>query len=469
MLTFSLLVLSSLSSVRSEGSACPGEDHPLVHSQYSYEASCSNQHIGEALRANVGCRLVETVVELPWPNNTLVQQMTPTHILVSRCAGSCHGQGQTCLPTEQSKRKVEVMLGKCGVSVGTCEKECAVVEVVDHLSCGCDCQLSSSSCMAGQVMRPEVCRCECVDQEARRQCQEEGRAWSEQSCSCGCPLSLISNCHPGYHYDYNNSCSCVPSLDSRTTNLIRQEDKEVVVELELFMGWEMILIIALGSLLIILSLIVVCLLIRLRSLRRKAECNTSLVPSTLSGQYFPCPDPCTDLSKQNNRSVSESGSERGKVTDSSLCSEERDCHWTDSSESLNNQRHCQDATKPCHPTSPCLESVHLNSNLAIRCNNDNYSIGNKNGDNAIYSSGSRSGDCNHSIYSGGKNDVYSTLGQRNGGNVNNSGYNTVKIVYTNGERFTELTCLMDPNNPDTSCTVNPQYNITSNPMNVYSM
>ena len=111
MLTFSLLVLSSLSSVRSEGSACPGEDHPLVHSQYSYEASCSNQHIGEALRANVGCRLVETVVELPWPNNTLVQQMTPTHILVSRCAGSCHGQGQTCLPTEQSKRKVEVMLG----------------------------------------------------------------------------------------------------------------------------------------------------------------------------------------------------------------------------------------------------------------------------------------------------------------------------------------------------------------------
>lgn len=160
------------------------------------------------------------------------------------------------------------------------------------------------------------------------------------------------------------------------------------------------------------------------------------------------------------------------MTDSSLCSDQdRDVQWTDSSESLNNQRHCQDATKPCHPTSPCLESVHLNSNLAIRCNNDNYSIG-KNGDNAIYSSGSRNGDCNHSIYSGGKNDVYSTystLGRRNGGNGNNSGYNTVKIVYTNGERSTELTCLMDPNNPDTSCTVNPQYNITSNPMNVYSM
>lgn len=414
MLTLSLLVLYSLSSVRSEGSVCPGEDHPLVHSQYSYEATCSNQHIGEALRANVGCRLVETVVELPWPNNTLVQQMTPTHILVSRCAGSCHGQGQTCLPTEQSKRKVEVMLGKCGVSVGTCEKECAVVEVVDHLSCGCDCQLSSSSCLTGQVMRPEVCRCECVDQEARRQCQEEGRAWSEQSCSCGCPLSLISNCDPGYHYDYNNSCSCVPSLDSRITNLIRQEDQEVVVELELFMGWEMILIIALGSLLIILSLIVVCLLIRLRSLRRKAECNTSLVPSTLSGQYFPCPDPCTDLSKQNNRSVSESGSERGKVTDSSLCSEERDCHWTDSSESLNTVRNC-------HP-------VNLNTNLAIRSSQDTYSTYN---------------------------------------NPAPSTYNTVKIVYKNGERCTELTCLMDPSKEALSPQPE-QLTITPNPL-VYNM
>merc|ERR1712154_341412 len=96
MLTFSLLLSVSLSLARSE--ECPG-DPPLVHSHYSYQTSCSNQHIGEALRANVGCRLVETVVELPWPNNTLVQQMTPTHILVSRCAGSCHGQGQTCLPT----------------------------------------------------------------------------------------------------------------------------------------------------------------------------------------------------------------------------------------------------------------------------------------------------------------------------------------------------------------------------------
>ena len=414
MLPVSLLtVLSvSLSSVRSEGGVCPGEDLPLVHRDYKYEATCTNLHIGEALRANVGCRLVETVVELPWPNNTLVQQMTPTHILVSRCAGSCHGQGQTCLPTELSERKVEVMLGKCGVSVGTCEKECAVVEVVDHVSCGCDCQLTSDSCTAGQVMRPEVCRCECVDQEARRQCQEEGRAWSEGSCSCGCPLSLISNCEPGYHYDYNKTCSCLPSQSTQTNLLNRAEEKEEKVELEIFLGWEMILIIALGSLLIILSLIVVCLMVRLRSLRKKADCNSSLVPSTLSGQYFPCPDPCTDLSKQNNRSLSDSGSDRGKVTDSSLCSEERDCHWTDSSESLNTVRNCQ--------------PVNLNTNLAIRSSQDTYTSYN---------------------------------------NPTASNYNTVKIVYKNGERCTELTCLMDPSS---QASQHAPLNITPNPL-VYNM
>ena len=380
------------------------------------------------------------------------------------------------------------MLGKCGLSVGKCAKECAVLTVTEHTSCGCDCHIKPDQCTAsGQhVFRPEVCACECRDVISKRQCLEQGRTWSEDNCQCGCPVATLAECGLGFVFDYNKTCSCVPDIAHTSNKMIIKnynnlKNNDTEEESDGFFGWEMILIISLGSLLIILSLIVLSLLIRLRTLRRKCDINQSLVPSTLSGQYFPCSDPCTDLSgphhaakKLVSSSVSDSDSDRGKMmTDSSLCSDQdRDVQWTDSNESLNNQRHCQDATKPCHPTSPCLESVHLNSNLAIRCNNDNYSIGNKNGNNAIYSSDSRNGDCNHSIYSGGKNDVYSTystLGRRNGGNGNNSGYNTVKIVYTNGERSTELTCLMDPNNPDTSCTVNPQYNITSNPMNVYSM
>ena len=412
VMTTQCLVVSS--------AGCGREEEVLASTDYKYEASCSNTHISEALRANVGCRLVETVVSLPWPNNTLVQQMTPTHITVSRCAGSCHGPGQSCLPSQVVERRVEVMLGKCGLSVGTCDKECAVVTVLDHLSCGCDCQLRSGDCSPLQVLRPEVCRCSCLDQEGRRRCQEEGRAWSEDSCTCGCPLSLISHCPPGHQYDYNNTCSCLPTTPGHTTQediIILEED--VKRELDMFLGWEMILIITLGSLLIILSLIVVCLMIRLRTLRKKAGCNTPLVPSTLSGQYFPGPDPCTDLTSQKKvlskpaqSSLSDSGSERGKITDSSLCSDERDCHWTDSSESLNTVRNCQ--------------PVNLNTNLAIRSSQDTYTSYNA---------------------------------------PASSNYNTVKIVYRTGEKCTELTCLMDPRNDPQH---GQQLNITPNPL-VYNM
>ena len=420
MITLVWLTVLTTQCLAVSSGGCGSEDQVVVvTSDYKYESTCSNKHIGEALRANVGCRLVETVVALPWPNNTLVQQMTPTHISVSRCAGSCHGPGQTCLAREVAERRVEVMLGKCGVSVGTCDKECAVLTVLDHLSCGCDCQLRSQDCSPLQVLRPEVCRCECLDQEGRRQCQEEGRAWSEDTCTCGCPLSLISQCPPGSQYDYNNTCSCLPTTATHHTQEDTILEEDVKRELDMFLGWEMILIITLGSLLIILSLIVVCLMVRLRSLRKKAGCNSSLVPSTLSGQYFPCPDPCTDLttqkkvlSKQGQSSLSDSGSERGKITDSSLCSDERDCHWTDSSESLNTVRNCQ--------------PVNLNTNLAIRSSQDTYTSYN---------------------------------------NPANSAYNTVKIVYRTGEKCTELTCLMDPRN-------DPQHgqqpNITPNPL-VYNM
>ena len=148
--------------------------------------------------------------------------------------------------------------------------------------------------------------------------------------------------------------------------------------------------------------------------------------------------------------------------------------------------------------SPCLESVNLNSNLAIRCGDsysiyssskqptpastgDSYSIYNSNkqptpastGDNySIYSSGGKMQQQQHpsSHYSPCPQECHSTYStlrrqQQPGHNNSNSNYNTVKIVYTSGDRSTELTCLMDPSSSDNSA----QYNITPNPMNVYSM
>ena len=30
------------------------------------------------------------VIPVPWPNNTLVHQLAPTHVVVRRCSGQCH-------------------------------------------------------------------------------------------------------------------------------------------------------------------------------------------------------------------------------------------------------------------------------------------------------------------------------------------------------------------------------------------
>ena len=76
-----LIILPMMTSAET----CDHDEEVMVSSgQYHYEPSCSSQHISEALRSDVSCHPVPTVVTLPWPNLTHVQQMTPTHITVSR-------------------------------------------------------------------------------------------------------------------------------------------------------------------------------------------------------------------------------------------------------------------------------------------------------------------------------------------------------------------------------------------------
>ena len=53
-----------------------------VHS----ERSCSAEHIAEAVREGSPCQPRPVVVRLPWPNNTEVHQMTPTHVQVRSSA-----------------------------------------------------------------------------------------------------------------------------------------------------------------------------------------------------------------------------------------------------------------------------------------------------------------------------------------------------------------------------------------------
>ena len=115
-----------------------------------------------------------------------------------------------------------MMLGKCGLSVGICAKECAVLTVTEHTSCRCDCHIKPDQCTTiGQhVFRPEVCACECRDDISKRQCLGQGHTWSEDNCQCGCPVATLAECGVGYMFDYNKTCSCVPDIAHASDKMI---------------------------------------------------------------------------------------------------------------------------------------------------------------------------------------------------------------------------------------------------------
>merc|ERR1712130_1081444 len=122
-------------------------------------------------------------------NNTNVHQMTPTLVEVYRCAGGCQtgDGGKLCVPLETRTRSVSVILGKCGLGPGTCDKECESIQVEEHTKCGCGCdQEQHDKCLLSvdHVWRQESCQCQCRDVQGRRECQENGNQWSELSCTC---------------------------------------------------------------------------------------------------------------------------------------------------------------------------------------------------------------------------------------------------------------------------------------------
>merc|ERR1719431_1487894 len=189
------------------------------------------------------------------------------------------------------------------------------------------------------------------------------------------------------------------------------------------------MIITLLAILLILSLITIALAIRVQTLKKRLRDSSQLlVPSTLSGQYLPCTDPCTDLLKprqirsggqsvlsdsSSNGSSGDSGTDQlcrltDPTTDSSLCSDqEHHEKWNSelsegSSESLATVRQNRGACHPAAEQFETLQSVRLNKNLAIR----------------------PGGTLPHSQHCP-------------------SPCNTVKIVYSHGDRTMELNCQVE--------------------------
>jgi len=277
--------------------------------EYIEAAKCSRAHIEQALGGISSCTPREVVVQLPWPNNTDIQQMTPSHVLLKQCTGGCTLLEPSCLPSKTSTKKIPVLVAKCGINQGICDKECATIELEEHIECKCACALTPRDCSEEQQFVRSECGCKCTNVHERHACMTSSRTWNETTCSCSCPRRL---CGPNMAWDEQN-CTCRSLENIATRTILNMTNTEL-------MSLEVMIIIFLISTLIVLVLLFLCLVWKLRSLRR-VEGRKVLVPSTLSGAYLSSGDPCTDLKESNIPSLKEQTPEKEQSTDSSQCSE----------------------------------------------------------------------------------------------------------------------------------------------------
>ena len=172
------------------------------------------------------------------------------------------------------------MVGKCGVSVGKCEKECATVTLEEHTKCGCGCQIDRGQCETDGLHRfkKELCQCECKDVEAKRSCLEQGRTWEEDSCTCGCPA--LKSCAPGSVYSAT-TCMCEPGLiDSGSKKVQDSEDMKDYINR--MVGWEIVTIAILLLLVLCLLSVIFSLVARLQRMRRALKLKDF---SVMEGEY----------------------------------------------------------------------------------------------------------------------------------------------------------------------------------------
>merc|ERR1712025_1477854 len=231
--------------------------------KYNYRRDvCTPDHVKEAIKSNKICSPRPVIVQLPWPNNTNVQQMSPQHISLLQCEGGCHRSHHGCVATETRVRRVPVMLGKCGIGRGKCDKECAEVEVEEHTECECSCLLSENMCESDlHEYNRDKCACECRDILGKRECLNQGKIWNEDTCKCGCPA--VFSCSLGSVYS-NITCSCEVvenQISDVEDNRIPRSNDTVNIT------WEVVIIGILSGIIIILTMIICLLVERLRRLQ----------------------------------------------------------------------------------------------------------------------------------------------------------------------------------------------------------
>lgn len=247
---------------------------------YLPPTTCSKPHISSSLRGSAPCQPRDKVIVVPWPNNTDVHRVTPTHVTVRRCSGGCHQDHQSCVASLTRVREVQVILGKCPVSGGKCEKECASVKVEDEVECECGCR--RKECGEKAEWMSDTCECECKDSVGRTECLESGYVWDSTQCQCGCPAIL--SCHSGMEFS-KESCQCHPTIskkDMEMVNKAKRSDRENVFT------WEHIVIIILGFLLFLFLIVIIFLTKRIQRLKYCSS-STHLASAFSENIYTQCP------------------------------------------------------------------------------------------------------------------------------------------------------------------------------------
>ena len=237
---------------------------------------------------------------MPWPNNTDVHQLTPSHVVVKRCSGGCHNSDSTCVPRVTRVRHVSVMMGKCPVGGGKCDKECASLQVEDEIECECGCskhvQMECLQRKDTHVFSQDSCQCQCKDQDTRRQCLETpGKVWDSSSCTCICQSH--DTCHTGLKYN-EDTCTCEPTgavTDKLETGAVVRGDRdneESWLYTYLNHHWlEIIIIISLAVVVVILCIVCAALLRKIHVLKTVIRNARNSHVKVAPNLYSPCPIP----------------------------------------------------------------------------------------------------------------------------------------------------------------------------------
>ena len=159
--------------------------------------------------------------------------------------------------------KLEVIVVKCGLGAGRCDKECAHTTIEEHIECGWVCAMHREKYeSATHRFRQEVC--ECRDYAAKQGCLDQGRSWSDQTCSCSFPVD--HTCTEGNRYDSIN-CLCTVEQNDATEDSLSGDIHEDIIA-ENVVSREIINIILLLVKNICLVAIVISLCTRLMVLRK---------------------------------------------------------------------------------------------------------------------------------------------------------------------------------------------------------